>query len=100
MPRNVVIDGQWEWIDDRKVQRYRNSTRAPGIWPEVWARSTEAQKEEFRQDFLSKWGELPPPYGGGDTPSAASPAKPLADIQRTIVEFCCGPESLMGQIEE
>ena len=99
LPQNVVIDGQWEWIDDRKVKRYRNSKRVPGIWPEIWARANETQREELRQDFISKWGELPPPYGGGFTPAAASLTAPIADVSRTIIEFCCGHDSLIGKKE-
>ncbi len=72
-----------------KQQRpYKGTTRVPGIWVETWKcmtpKAKQAAKKKYSDDMLA-------------TAAAAAKTKEKPTHNRTLIEFCCGPASKLGQ---
>ena len=92
---NVIFTKTHEIIEgrDKPIERrhYKTEGRCPGIWPEVWSRMPPDEKAQNWKEWRQQWGD-PPPVGAA--PGRRDPAGPP---DRTIVEFCCGHNSRIGQ---
>ena len=113
------MDMLWENIGGRKVRRYKNTTRPPGIDPDAWrtfAVNTRKQlTKEWREECDRAAGLGPSIETKGQSSSSAkaematvalplydAPAVPARKMQeqRCIVEVCCSSNSLIGKLAD
>ncbi len=100
-PDTPPEDVKWEYLPGRKARIYKNTTRPPGVFPEVW----QAYSHKERQRISEEWKREVDKSADKSTSAAiaipvitnALPVE-ITGKERWILEGCCSEQSLIGNM--